>query len=251
MSDSVRSLYGLQPLKQSNSVHGEPTCIYSKTFQTIPDPCSIKDRSTETSEPTGVHPKTIQTLPNPCSINNRETLVLTSTCFLNEVTVNNMDRLEHFFRLTAFLLPFEQFFTDNESSIELLIQRIYSLPTPYSTQRSVNVDSYIASLLHPAILEALTPVCTTGDSNCLWNAISNCLCGSEKYTYTLCLLTAYGLIKFKERMIAQLWAQNPDDSASNNNRCSELLRIAITPTAWGSDFHCFEYSHFHVYILCM
>ena len=102
MSDSVRSLYGLQPLKQSNNVHGEPTCIYSKTFQMIPDPCSIKDRSTENSEPTGVHPKTIQTLPNPYSINNRETLVLTSTCFLNEVTVNNMDRLEHFLDLLCF-----------------------------------------------------------------------------------------------------------------------------------------------------
>ena len=92
----------------------------------------------------------------------------------------------------------------------------------------MNVDSCTASLLHPAILEALTPVCTTGDGNCLWNVISTCLCGSEKYIYTLRLLTAYGLIKFKERMIAQLWAQNPDDSASNNNRWSELLRIAIT-----------------------
>ena len=38
-------------------------------------------------------------------------------------------------------------------------------------------------------------------------------------------------------MIAQLWAQNLDDSASNNNRWSALLRTTITPTAWGSDFH--------------
>ena len=96
----------------------------------------------------------------------------------------------------------------------------------------MNVDSYTASLLHPAMLQALTPVRTSGDGNYLWNAISNCLCGSEKYTYTLRLLTAYGLIKFKERMIAQLRTQNPGDTASNNDRWSELLRIAITPSAW-------------------
>ena len=67
---------------------------------------------------------------------------------------------------------FEQFFTDNESTIQLLIQRLYSLPLPYSTQCSVNVDRYTASLLHATMLEALTPVRTTGDGNCLWNAIS-------------------------------------------------------------------------------
>ena len=32
------------------------------------------------------------------------------------------------------------------------------------------------------MLEALTPVCTTGDGNCLWNAISICLCGRDTYT---------------------------------------------------------------------
>ena len=92
------------------------------------------------------------------------------------------------------------------------------------------------------MLEALTPVRTTGDGNCLWNAISICLCGSERYVYSLRLLTAYGLIKFKERMIAQLQVQNPDNRAGAENRWFDMLRIAITPTAWGTDFHAYVIS---------
>ena len=49
---------------------------------------------------------------------------------------------------------FNNFFIDNESTIQLLIQRLYSLPVPYSTQRSVTLDTYTASRLHP-MLEAL------------------------------------------------------------------------------------------------
>ena len=146
----------------------------------------------------------------------------------------------------CFFLPTEHnsnnFFTDNESTLQILIGRLCSLPIPYSTQCSVNTDRYAASLLHPAMLEALTPVRTTGDGNCLWNAISICLCGSERYVYSLRLLTAYGLIKFKERMIAQLQVQNPDNRAGAENRWFDMLRIAITPTAWGTDFHAYVIS---------
>ena len=71
--------------------------------------------------------------------------------------------LNAFLDLQCCLLPteqFQQFFVDNESTIQLLIQRLYSLPVPYSTQCSVTVDRY-TSQLHPAMLEALTPVRTT------------------------------------------------------------------------------------------
>ena len=104
------------------------------------------------------------------------------------------------------------------------------------------MDTYTASRLHPATLEALTPVCTTGNGDCLWNGISNCLCGSERYTYSLRLLTAYDLIKFKERMVAQLCVQYLGDTAGADRRWSDLLRIAITPTAWGTDFHVYVIS---------
>ena len=92
------------------------------------------------------------------------------------------------------------------------------------------------------MLEALTPVRTTGNGDCLWNGISNCLCGSERYTYSLRLLTAYGLIKFKERMFAQLCVQYLGDTAGADRRWSDSLRIAITPTAWGTDFHVYVIS---------
>ena len=55
------------------------------------------------------------------------------------------------------------------------------------------------------------------------------------YTYSLRLLTACGLIKF-ERMIAQLCVQNLD-MAGAERRWSDFQRIAITPTAWGTNFH--------------
>ena len=110
---------------------------------------------------------------------------------------------------------------------------MYALPVPYATQCTVNVGSYMASLLHPDMLEALTPVRTTGDGNCLWNAISICLCGNEKYTYTLQPMV------FKERMIPQIRFQNPDETESNHSRC---LRIAITPFSWGADFHIYVIS---------
>ena len=91
--------------------------------------------------------------------------------------------------------------------------------------------------------------------DCLWNAISNCLCGDERYMYSLRVLTAYD---FKERMVAQLCVQYLCDMAGADRRWSDLLRIAITPTAWGTDFHvCVisvvlnNYSHFHVYVICM
>ena len=161
-----------------------------------------------------------------------------------------------FLDLQCFLLPtehsFNNFFIDNESTIQLLIQRFYSLPVPYSTQRSVTVDTYTASRLHPALLEALTPVRTTGNGDCLWNGISNCLCGSERYTYSLRLLTAYGLIKFKERKVAQLCVQYLGDTAGADRRWSDLLRIAITPTAWGTDFHVYVISVVsNIPILCL
>ena len=129
-------------------------------------------------EPTSscIHTKTIQ--PSPCTVTDVDTLVRvnpSSADLLKEVTVNDMGRIECIFRLTMLFATnraqFQQFFIDNESTIQLLIQRFYSLPIPYSTQRSVTVDTYTASRLHPAMLEALTPVRTTGNGDCLWNGI--------------------------------------------------------------------------------
>ena len=55
-------------------------------------------------------------------------------------------------------------------------------------------------------------------------------------------LTAYGLIKFKERIVAQLCVQNLGNTAGAERRWSDLLRIAITPMAWGTDLHVYAIS---------
>ena len=117
VSNNVRSLYGLQPLLQSNAVHIEPT------------------RSR-------IHPKTIQ--PSPCTITDGDILVrvnLSSTDSLKEVTVNKMECIFRLAMLFATNRAQFQQFIDNESTIQLLIQRLYSLPVPYFTQRSGGLQS--------------------------------------------------------------------------------------------------------------
>ena len=44
--------------------------------------------------------------------------------------------------------------------------------------------------LHPSLLELLSPVHTTGDGNCFWNAVSILICGGEHLSLTLRFLTA-------------------------------------------------------------
>ena len=43
-------------------------------------------------------------------------------------------------------------------------------------------------------------------------------------------------------MIAQLQVQNPDNTAGAESRWFDMLRIAITPTAQGTDFHAYVIS---------
>ena len=64
-------------------------------------------------------------------------------------------------------------------------------------------------------------MCTTGNVDC--GMVHNCLYGSESHMYSLCLLTltTYGLIKFKERMVAQLCVQNLGDTAGADRRWSD------------------------------
>ena len=123
VSNNVRSLYGLQPLVQSNAVRVEPTssCI---------------------------HPKTIQ--PSPCTVTDVDALVrvnLSSTDLLKEVTVNDMGRIECIFRLTMLFATnraqFQQFFIDNESTIQLLIQTLF--PTSSIFQSTLCNRRYIYS----------------------------------------------------------------------------------------------------------
>ena len=44
--------------------------------------------------------------------------------------------------------------------------------------------------LHPSLLELLSPVHTTGDGNCFWNAVSILICGGEHLSLTLRFLSA-------------------------------------------------------------
>ena len=69
------------------------------------------------------------------------------------------------------------------------------------------------------MLEALTPVRTTGNGDCL-GMVSLIVSVVVRVT---CLLNANGLIKFKEKMVAQIRVQN----LGADCRWSDLLRITI------------------------
>ena len=243
VSNHVRSLYGLQPIKETHVEHTSSTCG-TKVNAAI-QPAVLPSVHMIHAPPTvALNPKpsvstsvvdssaAIQTTISPTV----HTIRAPSTVAL-DVSTTMEDLLYLSVQLRHNRACFEQFFTDNERRIQEILQSIFSLPSPYREGHSVSTDRHIQSLLHPALLEALTPVRTTGDGNCLWNAISITLCGSEKHAHNLRLLIAYGLIKFKNQMIAQIQRQGLSDTEAAHNRLYDLLRIAITPFQWGLDFH--------------
>ena len=66
------------------------------------------------------------------------------------------------------------------------------------TDRPAACDCAVS--LHPSLLELLSPVYTTSDGNCFWNAVYIFICGGEHLSLTLRFLIACALIsKTQER----------------------------------------------------
>ena len=105
--------------------------------------------------------------------------------------------------------------------------------------------------LHPALLELLTPIHTTGDGNCFWNAVSILLCGTEELSVSLRFLTACGLLRKRDAFISEMESEHAvmigreatpetyeqEVTASAAAQFNNTLRIALTRPMWAENEH--------------
>ena len=101
-------------------------------------------------------------------------------------------------------------------------------------------DITASNQYHPALLQVLKPIVTSGDGNCMFNALSLTIAGSEHLSAILRLLCVYGLVKYKDTMfraIARAWG-----SSRANDLYFRNLHIFLRNGAWGTDDHLFVMS---------
>ena len=73
--------------------------------------------------------------------------------------------------------------------------------TPYAALEPDLCQDLIASnQCHPILLQVLKPIETSGDGNCLFNALSLTITGNEHLSVVL-RLCVYGLVKHKGTML--------------------------------------------------
>ena len=97
-----------------------------------------------------------------------------------------------------------------------------------------------AVCLHPSLLELLSPVHTTRDGSCFWNAVSILICGGEHLSLTLRFLTACALIRHRSAFVTVIEIEGVYESSlypSPELRYRELLAIALDPPRWGENEH--------------
>ena len=101
-------------------------------------------------------------------------------------------------------------------------------------------DISASNQCHPLLLQVLKPIVTSGDDNCMFNALSPTIAGTEHLSAVLRLLCVYGLVKYKETMIRAIthaWG-----SSRAQGMYARDLHIAVTNGARGTDNHLFVMS---------
>ena len=86
------------------------------------------------------------------------------------------------------------------ASIGLCIHLV--ILTPYAAlEPDLCQDITASNQCHPALLQVLKPIVTSGDGNCMFNALSLTIAGTEHLSAVLRLLCVYGLVKHKDTML--------------------------------------------------
>ena len=96
---------------------------------------------------------------------------------------------------------------------------------------------------HPLFLQTFKPIVTTGDGNCMYNALSLAVCGTEHLSVVIRLLTTYALVKHRTAMIEAL--SHIYFSGNHEQRVQMLIETmhkAIHLGVWGTDLHLFSLS---------
>ena len=134
-----------------------------------------------------------------------------------------------------------EYCTRHEWSFNRILCTVSDILTPYAAlEPDLCQDITASNQCHPALLQVLKPVVTSGDGNCLFNALSLTLGGTEDLSAVLRLLCVYGLLKYKVTMvraIARAWG-----SSRANDMYSRDLFIAVRSGEWGTDDHLFVMS---------
>ena len=134
-----------------------------------------------------------------------------------------------------------EYFTRHDWTINRIVCAATDILTPYAAlEPDLCRDITASNQCHPALLQVLKPIVTSGDGNCMFNAISLTIAGSEHLSAVLRLLCVYGLVKHKDTMlraITRAWG-----SSQANDMYSRDLHIAVTNGAWGTDDHLFVMS---------
>ena len=132
------------------------------------------------------------------------------------------------------------------TALEAIVQALNALPTPYASSfPHLRLDTTVRELCHPLVLQIFQPihVYTSPDDNCMYNALSTTVCGSERLTELFHLLTAYAVVKYRHVLIDALRDAFPFQTHEEHVRkCNTLIVQAITIRSWGSDYHMFALS---------
>ena len=131
----------------------------------------------------------------------------------------------------------EQYIFQHAGELEAKVFEINNQNVPFETSNPPcsDTDSLASNQCHPLLLHIFKPVKTTGDGNCLFNALSITLCGSESMSRLLRVLCAYGLYKYKQVILEAFRHAYPNRDPIQYYITA--FNESIPLGAWGSDHH--------------
>ena len=150
-------------------------------------------------------------------------------------------------QILARLIPFTTsldltvHFSPMRSSLEFIVSELNSLPFPYAKKfPAIHQDTCASNRCHPLLLQILKPVRTTGDGNCMYNALSLTLTGTEQFSDLIRLLCAYALVKYKDTMISAFADAFPSNTEASHEQMYH--RTSLQVGVWGTDSQLFPLS---------
>ena len=129
-----------------------------------------------------------------------------------------------------------QYFTRRKWCFNRIVCTLSDIVTPYAAlEPDLCQDTAATNQCHPALLQVLKPIVTSGDENCIFNALSLTIGGTEHLSAVLRLLYVYGLVKRKDTMFITI--THACGSSRANDMYSLNLHISLRNGAWRTDDH--------------
>ena len=90
--------------------------------------------------------------------------------------------------------------------------------------------------------QLLKSIQTTGDGNCMYNALSLTLTGTQHFAHLVRLLCAYALVKYKNTMISALADVFPSNHKAHEQMYERALYEALHIGVRGTDYQLFPFT---------